>query len=120
MNTSNQINAGKSLSCGRQVCLPCQPLASNQSSYECSKKAGTFVQFADAVPGCGEKVKFHAHRIQKGISDLLSISVAKTRTAELAPHPNTLWVPAVGFGVCSLLAALMASGSLRGNSISFE
>lgn len=53
------------------------------------------------------------HRIQQGISDLLSIAVTETGAAELTPHPDTLWVAAVGFGVSGFLAALVASGSLK-------
>lgn len=50
-------------------------------------------------------------RIQKSISDLLSVPVTQTGATELAPHSNTLWVSAVSFGVSRLLAALVTSGS---------
>lgn len=50
-------------------------------------------------------------RIQQSVSDLLSVAVTETGAAELAPHPDTLWIAAVGFGVDCFLAALVASGS---------
>ena len=52
------------------------------------------------------------HRIQQSVTDLLSVAVTETGAAELTPHADTLWVAAVGFGVCRFLAALVASGSL--------
>lgn len=50
-------------------------------------------------------------RIQQSVSDLLSVAVTETGATELTPHPHTLWVTAVGFGVGRFLAALVASGS---------
>lgn len=55
----------------------------------------------------------NSYRIQQSILDLLSVTVAETGAAELTPNPNALWVPTVGLGVSCLLAALVASGSLK-------
>lgn len=56
---------------------------------------------------------FGTHRIQQGISDLLSVPITETWAAELTPHPATLWITAGGFSVGCFLAALVAGGSLR-------
>lgn len=53
------------------------------------------------------------YRIQQSISDLFSIAVTKTRPAELTPDAHALRTTAVSFGVDCLLAALVASGSLK-------
>lgn len=50
-------------------------------------------------------------RIQQSVSDVLSVAVTETGATELTPHPHTLWITTVGFGVDCLLAALVASGS---------
>lgn len=55
----------------------------------------------------------NCYRIQQGILDLLSVTVAETGAAELTPNPNALRVTTVGLGVNCLLAALVASGSLK-------
>lgn len=45
--------------------------------------------------------------------DLLSVTVTEAGAAELTPNPDALRVPTVGLGVGGLLAALVASGSLK-------
>lgn len=55
----------------------------------------------------------NSYRIQQSVLDLLSVTVAETGAAELTPNPNALRVTTVGLGVNRLLAALVASGSLK-------
>lgn len=50
-------------------------------------------------------------RVQQSILDLFTVAVSKAGATELAPNAPAVWVPAVCFGINSLLATLVTSGT---------